>query len=260
MRPEPARQRASVTVRVPKTLSIRVQPTRSKLEISDVGSIELVESRGPVTLRRVTGRAIVSHRGGPLTLESLSSLKLNARGSSVVTIKDLTGDAVMQLQSGELRGTGVIGSIDVESNGTRIFLEDLGAARKPIKLSTVGGSITLAGLATDTRIDARDTRVEVAIEKPASIAIYTEGDEPATITLPPGGFSLDALAMNSKLFLPDGLLEVKSTEHEQRAAGAVGGGGPTITLRSSRGDITIKTKKPEDSAAGKANDQQSPAR
>jgi hypothetical protein len=246
--PEPGQQRASLAIRVPKSLTIRIQPTRSKLDISDVESVELVESRGPVTLRRVTGKAIVSHRGGMLTLESLSSLKLNARGSSVVTIKDLKGDAVMQLQAGELRGTGIIGPLDVESNGTRIFLEDLGTTRKPIKLSTVGGSITLAGLATETRIDARDTRVDVTIEKPAPIAIYTEGDQPATITLPAGGVSVDALAMNSKLFLPDGLLEIKSTEHEQRASGAVDGGGPTITLRSSRGNITIKTKKPSDTA------------
>jgi len=244
--PEPAQQRASLSVRVPKDLSIRIQPTRSKLDISDVASVELVESRGPVTLRRVSGKAIVSHRGGVLTLESLSNLKLNARAGSVVTIKDLTGDAVLQLQAGELRGTGIVGALEIEANGTRIFLEDLGATRKPIKLSTVGGSMTLGGLATDTRVDARDTRVDVTIDKPAPITIYTEGNEPATITLPPSGFSLDAIAMNSKLYLPEGLLEIKSTAYEQRASGAVGGGGPTITLRASRGDLTIKTKKPAD--------------
>jgi hypothetical protein len=251
--PEPAQQRASLSIRVPKTLAIRVQPTRSKLDISDVESVELVESRGPVTLRRVSGKAIVSHRGGMLSLESLSNLKLNARGSSVVTVKDLSGEAVMQLQAGELRGSGLLGPVEIESNGTRIFLEDLSTTRKPIKLSTVGGSITLGGIVTDMRIDARDTRVDATIDKPAQVAIYTEGDEPATVTLPPTGFSLDALAMNSKLFLPDGLLEVKSTEHEQRASGAVGGGGPTITLRSSRGNITIKTKKPSDAANGPAS-------
>jgi hypothetical protein len=44
--------------------------------------------------------------------------------------------------------------------------------------------------------------------------------------------------------VPEGMLEVKTTDNEQRASGAIGGGGPTITLRSSRGNITIKTKAP----------------
>jgi hypothetical protein len=38
---------------------------------------------------------------------------------------------------------------------------------------------------------------------------------------------------------------VKTAENEQRASGAIGGGGPTITLRAKRGNITIKTKPPE---------------
>jgi hypothetical protein len=240
--PKPARQRASLSIRVPNTLAIRVQPTRSKLDISDVASAELVESRGPVSLRRVAQRAILTHRGGPLTLEAIANLKLNARGSSVISVKDLTGEAVMQLQAGEFRGADIAASLEIESNGTRIVVEDLSSTRKPIKLSTVGGSVTLGHVATDLRLDARDTRVDVRIDKPAPIAIYTEGDAPATITLPAGGFSLDALAMNSKLYLPEGLLEIKSGEKEERASGAVGGGGPTITLRSVRGDITVKTQ------------------
>jgi hypothetical protein len=244
--PDPAQQRASLSIRAPNTLAIRIQPTRSKLDISDVASAELVESRGPVTLRRVAGRTAVSHRGGGLlTLESLSGLKLNTRGSSVV-VKDIAGEAVMQMQGGELRGGAIVGPIEIESNGTRVSIEDLAAARKPVRVNAVGGSVSLSGVVTDLRVDARDTRVEVGIDKPAPIAIYTEGDEPTTVTLPPGGFTLDALAMSSKLFLPEGLLEIKSTSEEQRASGAIGGGGPTITLRSSRGDITIKVRKPDD--------------
>ena len=60
------------------------------------------------------------------------------------------------------------------------------------------------------------------------------------VTLPAGGFQLDALAIDGRLTVPPGLPEVKTTENEQRASGAVGGGGPTVTLRSSRGNITIR--------------------
>lgn len=242
--PEPARQRASLSVRVPRTLGIRVQPTRSKIDISGVGSAELVECRGPVSLRQIGGRTAVAHRGGGvLTLESIATLKLHTRGSSVA-INGVAAEAVMQLQGGEVRATGMAGPIEIESNDTRLILEDLAAARKPVRVNAVGGSLSLAGVVTDLRVDARNTRVNVVVEKAAPISIYAEGSEPTIVTLPPGGYALDALAMSSRLLLPDGLLEITSSEQEQRASGPVGGGGPTITLRSSRGDLTIKTEKP----------------
>ena len=62
------------------------------------------------------------------------------------------------------------------------------------------------------------------------------------VTLPAGGVQLDALAVDGRLTVPPGLPEVKTTDNEQRAAGPIGGGGPTVTLRSKRGDINIKRK------------------
>ncbi len=98
----------------------------------------------------------------------------------------------------------------------------------------------MAGLRSDARIDGRDTRIDVTIDQPAPVAIYNEQEEPMEVTLPAGGFQLDALAIDGSLTVPPGLLDVKTTENEQRASGAIGGGGPTVTLRSSRGNITIK--------------------
>ena len=100
----------------------------------------------------------------------------------------------------------------------------------------------MMGLRSETRIDGRDTRIDVTIDEPAQVAIYNEQEEAMEVTLPAGGVQLDALAVDGRLAVPPGLLEVKTTENEQRAAGAIGGGGPTVTLRSSRGDIRIKTR------------------
>lgn len=243
--PEPAQQRASLAVRVPRTLAIRVQPTRSKLDISDVASAELVDCRGPVTLRRVSGRATILHRGGGLlTLEEIARLKLSTRGSSVV-LKGVAADAILQLQGGELRGAGLAGPIEIESNDTRVTFEDMRSVRKPVRANAVGGTLRLEGVAHELRIDARNTRVDLVVAKPAPIAVYTEGSEPLSVSLPPGGYDLDALAMGSRLTLPGGLLDVTSSNGEERASGPIGGGGPTITLRSSRGDLSIKMEKPQ---------------
>jgi hypothetical protein len=68
------------------------------------------------------------------------------------------------------------------------------------------------------------------------------------ITAPPGGFILDALVTDGSLTLPDDIREHVTTSggtddaKEQRANGAVRGGGPTITLRANRGDIRVLTR------------------
>jgi Toastrack DUF4097 len=242
--PEPGQQRATLTVRVPKALAVRVQQSRGKLDIADVLGAELVDSRGQVTIRRVSGRLVVTHRGGTLTLESIGQLKLNARGS-VVTLKEVRGDVTLQLQAGELRATALGGPVELESNGTRITFEDPAPATKLIRLSTVGGSLNVSGLASEMRVDSRDTRIEIAIDKPAPVEIYAEGDPPMTVTLPPSGVTLEAVAIEGRLTVPDGLIEVSATATEQRAAGSIAGGGPKITLRASHGDITIRSRKPD---------------
>jgi hypothetical protein len=240
--PEPGRQRASLTVRLPKTLAVRVQPSRAKLDISNVAAAEIVESRGQVTVRDVPGRVVVIHRGGELTLEDVGAVKLNSRGS-VVTLKNVKGEMVAQLQAGELRGGSFGGSIEIESQGSRIALEDLSESRKPIRVNAVGGVVTLGRVASETRVDGRDTRIDVELEKPVPLAIYNEDEEPTRVTLPGAGVRLDALTTDGRLIVPDGLLDVKKDGNEQRASGAIKGGGPTITLRTKRGTIEIRDQK-----------------
>jgi hypothetical protein len=243
--PEPGQQRATLTVRAPRNLPVRIQPSRGKLDIADLDNVELAEARGQVTLRRIAARLVVTHRGGPLTIESVAGLKLNSRGSNV-TLKDTRGQSTLQMQAGELRASALAGATEIESSNTRINIDDAGAARKPLRLTTVGGSATLAGVASELRVDARDTRLVVGVDKPAPIAIYTEGDDPLTVTLPRSGFELEALAIDGRLTVPEGLPPVKTNNNEQRASGRVGGGGPTITLRASRPELTIKLQ--DDSA------------
>jgi hypothetical protein len=237
--PEPAEQRATVTMRVPQRLRVRFQPSRGTLQISKVASVELVEARGQVAARHIAGRVVATHRGGTLTIEDVGSLKLNCRGSTV-RVKDIGAEAYLQLQAGDVRASGLGGPVEIDSNSARIALDGGASTRGPTRVNAVGGSVTLSGVRTEARIDGRDTRIEATIDKPAPISIYNDADEPTLVTLPAGGFQLDALASDSRITAPDALPPVKTTDREQRLTAVVGGGGPTITIRSSRGTITIK--------------------
>ena len=241
--PEPAQQRATLTVRVPKALAVRIQQSRGKLEITNVVSAELADTRGQVTIRGVGGRLAAVHRGGTLTIENVGQLKLSTRGS-VVWLRDVKGQAGLQLQAGELHASRIAGPLDVESNGTRMEFKEW-AGRKPMRFSTVEGALSAAGLASEMRVDARETKLDFVIDEPAPVEIYAEGHQPVAVTVPETGFDFEAIVIDGRLAVPDGFAEVKTSGAEQRAQTAIGGGGPKITVRSSRGEITIRSRKPD---------------
>lgn len=240
--PQPGEQRASLSVRMPSALAVRVQPSRGRITITNAAAVELAEARGQVLVNQIKDRVAITHRGGELKVEGAGSLKLSTRGSTV-QVRDINGESVLQTSAGEVRAWGLLGSIDLESNNSRIVFEDLTKSRKPIRVNAIGGEVTLTGVSSDTRVDGRKTRINVALAQPVPLAIYNDDEEPIRLTLPAaGGLQLDALATDASITLPDGLLDVKASGTEQRASGAVRGGGPTVTLRSSRGNIVISSQ------------------
>ena len=148
--PEPATQRATLVVRMPKALAVRIQPSRSTLEIADVAAVDLAEWRGEAVVRRISGRVTAIHRGGTLTVEGVGALKLNTRGSTVV-LKDVKGEADDAGAGGRaVSGQSLAGPVEIELNGTRLMLEDLTTTRRPIRINAIGGSVTLGGIRTET--------------------------------------------------------------------------------------------------------------
>ncbi len=112
--PQPGQQRASLSIRVPSSLAVRVQPSRSRISIENVTSVELAEARGQVLVSKIKDRVAITHRGGELEVEGVGALKLSTRGSTV-HLRDVMGDAVLQTNAGEVRAWGLAGSINVES-------------------------------------------------------------------------------------------------------------------------------------------------
>jgi hypothetical protein len=241
--PEPAQQRSTLVIRVPSRLGVRVAYSNGKLDVSRVDAVEVVEYRGEVKIANVAGRVAVTHRGGALTINAAETVKLNTRGS-IVALENVSGGVTLLAQSGEVRGTGLHGPLDVESTGAKIVFDALDATAATIRVNASRGSVRLAGVRSELRLDARDAHVAVSIDVPAPISIATEGEDLTEIVLPRAGYTLDAVAMGGELTMPEGPLEVTGGHDEQRVSGPVNGGGPTITLRTSRGPLVIKQKAP----------------
>ena len=247
--PEGGRQQSKLTLLVPARLLTRIDQGSPRTTITNVAALEIPTMRGETSIKRIPGLVNLIHRGGQVTIEDVGTLKLTTRGTEVA-VTNVKADASFSVQSGEVTATSLHGPIEIESQSASITLRKLEDTRGPMRINAVGGgSLTLDGLSSEARIESRDVEVDITVAKAAPISIYTEGDEPMELTPPPGGFTLDARVSHGRISLPEGfdsrvtLVEAPGeNDTEQRANGAVRGGGPTITLRANRGDIRIRPR------------------
>jgi hypothetical protein len=187
----------------------------------------------------------VSHRGGDLNIADVATIKLTVRGSDV-RIARVRGDLTVQSQAGELTASELEGAVDIESNNTEVTLDRLDATKLPIHVTATNGSVKINGARTDTRVDARNAEVTVSLARPTTLAVYADGGEQVEVTPAPGGFEFDAVTSGGgRISAPDKLgdskIAVKVENAEQRASGVVNGGGPTITVRATHGEIVLRT-------------------
>ena len=240
------RQRAFLSLKVPAAMRVRIEPGPGKLTISNVASVETMQSRGAATIKNVRGRVSAEHRGGPVVIEEIETLKFSGRGTEL-QVTGVRGDASVRLEGGNVLATQLRGSVDIEARNAEVTLAKLEMTKGPIRVNINGGSARLDGVKSDTRVDGRNGELDVVVAGAAPITIYNDGENVA-LTPPPGGYRLDALVTGGRITpvgfsLEDLGLTVNATEppnNEARATGAVNGGGPTITVRATRGDLNLR--------------------
>jgi hypothetical protein len=138
----------------------------------------------------------------------------------------------------------------MEGRNTEITLENLETTKGPIRINANGGTVRMNGLKSEARIDGRNTEITVVMGGAAALAIYSEGEE-VELTPPPGAFSLDALVIEGEITPDTAVAELGlkmsrgEGNSESRASGSVRGGGPTITVRSTRGNLRLHAREPE---------------
>jgi hypothetical protein len=239
-KPEPGSQWANVTLRVPSRIRIAMGRNTGKVTISNTADVEVTDSRGIVAVQDVPGRVTMTQRGGELNVADVGAVKLTLRGVDA-RIARVRREVTIQANDGELTTSELAGPIDVESNGTELRLDKLEATTAPVRVNATNGSLRMNGVASETRVDARNAEVVIGIARRAKLSVYAEGNESMEVTLPTGGIELDvATTAGGRISIPDTLAAVSTTGSEQRAAGRVLGGGPAVTLRATEGEITVR--------------------
>jgi hypothetical protein len=247
--PRGGRQRGVLKLKVPSRLQVRVEPGSGTLKVSNVAALEITGTRGEATLRQIPGKVEISHRGGEVEIEDVGAVEFIGR-SGTLKVSGVKGDTSIKMeQGGEVTAARLSGAVDIEGRNCDIGLDDLSTARGPVRVNINGGSLKVRGLKSEARIDSRNAEVEVTMAAPAPVAIYSDGER-VSLTPPPGSYTLDARVIDGRV-TPDDFIEsmgFQSTKagdsKEARVFGPFKGGGPTISIRATNADFTLR--KPDD--------------
>jgi DUF4097 and DUF4098 domain-containing protein YvlB len=225
-----------IVLKVPSRLGLRAEPHSGRLVATHLASAEIMASRGETRMSAIPGRLVLTHSGGALELEDLGSLKLNARNSRG-SVKKVSGALAVDSIGSDLAMNGIIGPLEIEARNTDLKIDDIKGLKAPLRINSTSGEIIVRGLRSEARLDGRNSVVEVTLDAPAPVTIYNLGD--IRVTAPPGGYTLDAVATEGHITMDDGDLK-PSEGPDPHVTGPVRGGGPTLTLRSTRGSITVR--------------------
>ncbi|HVU17080.1 MAG TPA: DUF4097 family beta strand repeat-containing protein [Candidatus Didemnitutus sp.] len=194
-----------------------------------------------------------------VTVPKAFNLDLKTSGGDIA-VASLKGNVKAHTSGGELKFERIDGEIDAGTSGGDIELQE-GTARA--RLSTSGGNIKVerAGGPTEVSTSGGDIRLDSVAELIG--ASTSGGNVKANITGPikrdtvlstSGGdvhvtvakgtaFELDASTSGGEVKASGLTLTIeKGGVGKSRLAGAVNGGGSTLKLRSSGGDITIESE------------------
>jgi putative adhesin len=233
--PSEERQRAAMTLTVPRTLRVRVAAA-SNIEATGIAGIELDNTRGDATLTNITGAVRGTHTGGELVLETVKHVDLTARRSDI-TIKNVAGDLRLDLTGGQLVARNIAGSVKLDANRVSLELDAVGGA---LTADVTRGSLEVTRLTGQARVEARGTELRLELEKAAAITATTT-DENISIRLPAqAGVTLDASVDDGEIRVPESAPRPTTAGQTSIARGPINGGGPTLALRTTHGDIVIR--------------------
>lgn len=236
--PDEGTQSATLTLRVPAGLAIRVENSR-QVQVSNVGAVELRNLTGDISLSDVSGTVTGSHRSGELTVAGAGSVNVTL-SSSQARFRKVAASVTLTARSGECSIAESTGPITVTATNADVVINAAGPA---IKVSGDGGSVKVLD-ATDLSVDARNMVVDVETGASSGRLTLVTTEEPLRLHLGAGpSIAIDGLAKDAEIRATDFSLSPQVDGRESRLKVTLGSGATRAVLRNSRGDIVIARRK-----------------
>ena len=228
---------ATITVTIPRRLAVWIAPHPGRIVVTNVARGEIMGARGEARISGIAEQLTLTHSGNGLDIDGVGTLKLSGRNSHG-TVRHVRGTTSLDTVGAELALSDIAGPLEIEARNADIRLDAIKGLKPPLRVNATGGRLRIEGLGTEARIDGRNTEIDVTMSAAVPVTIYSTGED-LNVTAPPSGYTLDAVATEGRISIDDG--SVKSTgEADQRATGAIRGGGPTLTLRVTRANVNVR--------------------
>jgi hypothetical protein len=228
----------TIALTVPRRMAVRLEPHFGTLTVAGIASLEVMSSRGDTRVTGVPGDIVLTHVAGALEVQGGATLKLTSRNGRG-EVSRIAGATRLDLTGAHLKVSEVAGPLEVESRNSELTVDKIAGLKPTLRYNGQGGELRIEGLHVESRIDGRNTDIDVRLDGAAPVTIYNLGA--ISVTAPPGGYTLDAVAAEGRIESEDsGITATPGSEPDARAQAKIRGGGPTLTLRSTRGRIELR--------------------
>mgnify|MGYP000645023184 CR=1 FL=1 len=161
-----------------------------------------------------------------------------------LSVDEHRGDLILEAHDGTMTASGLEGDATLDTHGSRMELVDVTGR---LSVETHDGTLNAEGLDGGLRFESHDGRASVAFSDLSGSVFAETHDGNLTLTLPAGaGFVLDTEFTDDVDLRSDiDLRSLRLSDEDEKGPnyrGSVRGGGPTIQLESSDGDVTLQTR------------------
>lgn len=223
----------TLTLHVPRALTLHLSG-RGVAHVRGMAGAQLDDYRGDLTIEDVTGPVTGSHAEGRAEFGPGTAVTLETRRGTLRLVRPAS--ATLEIEAVDVEVTDAAGPVTIDEE--RSTIEVIGGAG-PIRVTGAGGTIKLRNVQTPVEIDAERLTVSMAMAQAVTATVQVEGDD-VDVTLPAAGVTLEASVERGELRAPETFSPTVDGD-VRRAAGALNGGGPTVTVQVTRGSLTIRT-------------------
>ena len=207
------------TVRVPKTFDTDLRTDSGAVSVGEItGSTTVKTSGGKLAFKHLEGILNANTSGGSIGVEDCRGLTKIETSGGDITVADGTGTLDAKTSGGRIEVRNFFGDTQVKTSGGDLELQKISGK---VVGNTSGGSI----------------RAAVPGDVPGDVKLSTSAGN-IDVSLPPTAtVDIDARTSVGKIFtdLPFEVADV----HNEHLRGKLNGGGRTVKLETSAGNITI---------------------
>jgi hypothetical protein len=193
---------------------------RVRLRVPERYDIDISTGGGDVDLQEIQGEVTARTSGGSIEVDEIEGPVFLWTSGGSIDAKEIRGNLEARTSGGGIRAAEVTGSVEAHTSGGPIKVTDVQGA---VDLHTSGGEIAV-----------RFTDAPEGVLETSGGGI--EVDFPEDV-----GASLDAKTSGGRVEVEHGV-EVRGSRDPQHVVGEINGGGRTLRLRTSGGDIRVRIR------------------